>query len=83
MGDVGMKSLCIEISRKVMLGKAVIKETRLPVDIIVGKVVIFSGRCFLYSWLPYLLKPLLHLHQRPQRTDYISQRGHRDHGAGI
>jgi uncharacterized protein (DUF433 family) len=31
MGDAGMKSLRIEISPKVMLGRAVIKGTRLPV----------------------------------------------------
>jgi len=37
MGDAGMKSLRIEISSKVMLGKAVIKGTRLPVDIVVEK----------------------------------------------
>ena len=38
----------IEITPRVMLGKAVIKGTRLVVDIIVEKLVIFLGRCFLY-----------------------------------
>ncbi len=37
MCDAGMKSLRIEISPKVMLGRAVIKGTRLPVDIVIEK----------------------------------------------
>lgn len=37
MGDAGMKSLRIEISPKILLGKPVIRGTRLPVDIVVEK----------------------------------------------
>jgi len=58
MGDAGMKSLRIEISPKVMLGGAVIKGTRLPVDIVIEKLVIFLGHSLLYSWLHHHLKLL-------------------------
>jgi len=37
MGDAGMKSLRIEISPKILLGKRVIRGTRLPVGIVVEK----------------------------------------------